>query len=67
MKKSEAFDILSEVIRDLCLNDLIYTSSTDKGWTEIMIAALSEIKTAEELLTELVKKDGECRDDSSVC
>ena len=67
MKKSEAFDILSEIIRDLCLNDLIYTDSKEKGWTESMIAALSEIKTAEELLTEIVKKEGECRDDSSVC
>lgn len=57
MTKAEAFDILAGRIRDLCLNDLIYIDSTEKGGTESMIAALSCIDTTEQLLTELVEKD----------
>lgn len=67
MKKSEAFDILSERIWNMCISDLIYSDSTEKGSVEMMIAVLSDINATNELLVELVKKDGECRDDSSVC
>lgn len=67
MKKSEAFDILSERIRNMCISDLIYADSKEKGSVEMMIAVLSDINATNELLVELVKKDGECCDDSSVC
>ena len=56
MTKAEAFDILAGRIRDLCLTDLIYADSEEKGCTESMIAALSCIDTTEQLLTEFVER-----------
>lgn len=59
MTKHEAFDILSERIKDMCINDVLYRNSEEAGLVETMIAILSDLNAVNDVLIKLVTKDGE--------
>lgn len=59
MTRDDAFNILSERIRDMCISDLIYGCSKERRTVESMIAVLADINATNEMLVELVGMDGE--------
>ena len=63
MTKSEAYDILSERIRNACIGDVVYgIGATDKEDTyTTMISLLADLNATNETLDEILNR-GEKRD-----